>query len=87
IKSSGATVSLIQFVEAPQREVRLASIKLLNNISPFMGQELAEAFRGNFSQLSSLVRVIADNNGISEEQAAAAGLIADLPPRDSVLTR
>ncbi|KAL5206251.1 hypothetical protein ABZP36_034460 [Zizania latifolia] len=87
IKSSGATVSLIQFVEAPQREVRMASIKLLNNISPFMGQELADAFRGNFSQLSSLVRVIADNNGISEEQAAAAGLIADLPPQDSVLTR
>ncbi|KAM3255240.1 hypothetical protein ACQJBY_048547 [Aegilops geniculata] len=87
IKSSGATVSLIQFVEAPQREVRMASIKLLNNISPCMGQELAEAFRGNFSQLSSLIRVIADNNGISEEQAPAAGLVADLPLQDSVLTR
>lgn len=87
IKSSGATVSLIQFVEAPQREVRMASIKLLNNISPCMGQELADAFRGNFSQLSSLIRVIADNNGISEEQAAAAGLVADLPLQDSVLTR
>lgn len=87
IKSSGATVSLIQFVEAPQREVRMASIKLLNNISPCMGQELADAFRGNFSQLSSLIRVIADNNGISEEQAPAAGLVADLPLQDSVLTR
>ncbi|KAK3136442.1 hypothetical protein QOZ80_5BG0434620 [Eleusine coracana subsp. coracana] len=87
IKSSGAIVSLIQFVEAPQREVRMAAIKLLKNISPFMGQELADAFRGNFSQLSSLVRVIADNNGISEEQAAAAGLVADLPMQDSVLTR
>lgn len=87
IKSSGATVSLIQFVEAPQREVRMASIKLLNNISPYMGLELADAFRGNFSQLSSLIRVIADNNGISEEQAPAAGLVADLPLQDSVLTR
>lgn len=87
IKSSGATVSLIQFVEAPQREVRMASIKLLNNILPFMGQELADAFRGNFSQLSSLIRVIADNNGISEEQAPAAGLVADLPLQDSVITR
>ncbi|VAI28890.1 unnamed protein product [Triticum turgidum subsp. durum] len=74
-------------LEAPQREVRMASIKLLNNISPCMGQELAEAFRGNFSQLSSLIRVIADNNGISEEQAPAAGLVADLPLQDSVLTR
>ncbi|KAM0831742.1 hypothetical protein ACQ4PT_065335 [Festuca glaucescens] len=87
IKSSGATVSLIQFVEAPQREVRMASIKLLNNISPRMGLELADAFRGNFSQLSSLIRVIGDNNGISEEQAPAAGLVADLPLQDSVLTR
>lgn len=87
IKSSGATVSLIQFVEAPQREVRMASIKLLNNISPYMGQELADAFRANFSQLSSLIRVIADNNGISEEQAPAAGLVGDLPQQDSVLTR
>lgn len=87
IKSSGATVSLIQFVEAPQREVRMASIKLLNNISPCMGLELADAFRGNFSQLSSLIRVIGDNNGISEEQAPAAGLVADLPLQDSVLTR
>ncbi|CAM0950240.1 unnamed protein product [Alopecurus aequalis] len=87
IKSSGATVSLIQFVEAPQREVRMASIKLLNNISQYMGLELADAFRGNFSQLSSLIRVIADNNGISEEQAPAAGLVADLPLQDSVLTR
>ncbi|KAG2620355.1 U-box domain-containing protein 44-like [Panicum virgatum] len=87
IKSSGAIVSLIQFVEAPQRELRMNSIKLLNNISPYMGQELADAFCGNFSQLSSLVRVIADNNGVSEEQAAAAGLVADLPMRDSVLTR
>jgi hypothetical protein len=87
IKSSGAIVSLIQFVEAPQREVRVASIKLLNNVSPFMGQELADAFCGNFSQLSSLIRVIADNNGISEEQAAAAGLVSNLPMKDAVLTR
>jgi hypothetical protein len=87
IKSSGAIVSLIQFVEAPQREVRMASIKLLKNISPFMGPELADAFLGNFSQLSSLIRVIADDNGIFEEQAAAAGLVADLPMQDSVLTR
>uniref|UniRef100_A0ACD5YJ32 Uncharacterized protein n=1 Tax=Avena sativa TaxID=4498 RepID=A0ACD5YJ32_AVESA len=87
IKSSGATVSLIQFVEAPQREVRMASIKLLNNISPFMGVELADAFRENFSQLSSLIRVIGDNSGISEEQAPAAGLVADLPLQDSVVTR
>ncbi|OAY73973.1 U-box domain-containing protein 44-like isoform X1 [Ananas comosus] len=86
IKSSGATISLIQFVEAPQREVRMAAIKLLHNIAPYMGQELADALRVTVGQLSSLVQVIAENNGISEEQAAAAGLLADLPERDSGLT-
>ncbi|KAJ3689725.1 hypothetical protein LUZ61_018889 [Rhynchospora tenuis] len=87
IRSSGATISLIQFVEAPQREVRMAAIKLLKNISPHMGQDLADSFRAAGSQLSSLVSVMAENNGISDEQAAAAGLLADLPERDSVLTR
>ncbi|KAJ4802934.1 U-box domain-containing protein 43 [Rhynchospora pubera] len=87
IRSSGATISLIQFVEAPQREVRMAAIKLLKNISPHMGQDMADSFRAAGSQLSSLVSVMAENNGISDEQAAAAGLLADLPERDSVLTQ
>ncbi|KAG1355330.1 U-box domain-containing protein 44 [Cocos nucifera] len=87
IKSSGATISLIQFVEAPQRDLRMASIKLLHHISPYMGQELAEALCGTAGQLSSLIKVIAENNGISEEQAAAIGILADLPERDSGLTR
>ncbi|KAG1362688.1 U-box domain-containing protein 44 [Cocos nucifera] len=87
IKSSGATISLIQFVEAPQRDLRMASIKLLHNISPYMGQELADALHCTAGQLSSLIKVIAENNGISEEQAAAIGLLGDLPERDSGLTR
>ncbi|XP_038973994.1 U-box domain-containing protein 44-like [Phoenix dactylifera] len=87
IKSSGATISLIQFVEAPQRDLRMASIKLLHNISPYMGQELADALHGTAGHLSSLIKVIAENNGISEEQAAAIGILADLPERDSGLTR
>ncbi|ONK55986.1 uncharacterized protein A4U43_C10F2970 [Asparagus officinalis] len=87
IKSSGATISLIQFVEAPQRDLRVASIKLLHNISPYMGQELADALKATAGQLGSLIRVISENNGVSEEQAAAMGLLADLPERDSVLTK
>ncbi|KAJ6823338.1 U-box domain-containing protein 44-like [Iris pallida] len=87
IKSSGATISLIQFVEAPQRDLRMASIKLLRNISPYMGQELADALRVTAGQLGSLTKVISENNGISEEQAAAVGLLADLPERDLSLTK
>lgn len=87
IKSSGATISLVQFIEAPQKELRVASIKLLQNLSPHMGQELADALRGTSSQLGSLIRVISETVGITDEQAAAAKLIADLPERDLGLTR
>lgn len=87
IKSSGATISLVQFIEAPQKDLRVASIKLLLNLSPHMGQELADALRGSVGQLGSLIKVISENTGISEEQAAAVGLLADLPERDLGLTR
>lgn len=87
VKSSGATISLIQFIEAPQRDLRLASIKLLHNISSYMGQELTEALCGTAGQLGSLIRVLSEDSIISEEQAAAVGLLANLPERDSGLTR
>ena len=48
-------------------------------LSPHMGQELADALRGSVGQLGSLIKVIAENTGITEEQAAAVGLLADLP--------
>ncbi|KAL5557701.1 hypothetical protein UlMin_033912 [Ulmus minor] len=87
INSSGATISLVQFIEAPQKDLRLASIKLLKNLSPQMGQELADALRGTVGQLGSLIRIISENVVITEEQAAAIGLLADLPERDLGLTR
>ncbi|KAJ6938164.1 U-box domain-containing protein 44 isoform X1 [Populus alba x Populus x berolinensis] len=87
IKSSGAIISLVQFIEAPQRDLRVASIKLLQNVSPHMGEELADALRGTAGQLGSLFKVVAENVGITEEQAAAVGLLAELPERDLGLTR
>ncbi|KAG9442565.1 hypothetical protein H6P81_018419 [Aristolochia fimbriata] len=86
IRNSGAIISLIQFIEAPQKELRVPSIKLLHNLSPYMGQELADSLRGTAGQLTSLIKVISENEGITEEQAAAVGLLADLPERDSSLT-
>ncbi|XP_020572397.1 U-box domain-containing protein 44-like [Phalaenopsis equestris] len=86
IKSSGATISLIQFIEAPQRDIRMASIKLLHNLSPYMVQELSDALLGTAGQLGCLIRVISENNGITEEQAAATGLLAELAERYSGLT-
>lgn len=86
IKSSGATISLIQFIEAPQKDLRLASLKLLHNLSPHMGQELTDALCGTAGQLGSLIKVISDNKGMTEEQASAIGLLANLPERDSGLT-
>ncbi|KAL9673495.1 hypothetical protein QQ045_029754 [Rhodiola kirilowii] len=87
ISSSGAMTSLVQFIDAPQKELCLASVKLLQNISPYMGQELADCLRGMSGQLSSLVKVITEDIGVTEEQAAAVGLLADLPERDFDLTK
>ncbi|CAK9180330.1 unnamed protein product [Ilex paraguariensis] len=87
IKSSGATISLVQFIEASQKDLRMASIKLLQNLSPHMGQELAGCLHGTSGQLGSLIKVISETIGITEEQAAAVGLLADLPERDMGLTR
>ncbi|KAK2988218.1 hypothetical protein RJ640_020700, partial [Escallonia rubra] len=87
IKSSGATISLVQFIEASQKDLRLASIQLLQNLSPYMGQELAGCLRGASGQLGSLIKVISEHISTTEEQAAAVGLIADLPERDMGLTR
>ncbi|XP_072967054.1 U-box domain-containing protein 44-like [Typha angustifolia] len=87
ITSSGAIISLIQFIEAQHRDICVVSMKLLHNISPYMGHELADALRGSPGQLGSLLKVISENNGIKEEQAAAVGILADLPERDSGLTR
>ncbi|XP_002510699.2 U-box domain-containing protein 44 [Ricinus communis] len=87
IKSSGATTSLVQFIEAPQKDLRVASIELLQNLSPHMGQELANALRGTAGQLGSLINVISENIGITKEQATAIGLLAELPERDLGLTR
>lgn len=52
-----------------------------------MGQELADCLRGASGQLGSLIRVASENIGIIKEQAAAVGLLADLPERDAGLTR
>ncbi|KAL7174959.1 hypothetical protein ACSBR2_028710 [Camellia fascicularis] len=87
IKSSGATISLVQFIEAPQNDLRVASIKLLQKLSPYMGQDLADALRGTAGQLGTLIKVISETISITEEQAAAVGLLADLPERDMGLTR
>ncbi|CAG7902089.1 unnamed protein product [Brassica rapa] len=88
IKTSGAIISLVQFVEVRENnDLRLASIKLLHNLSPFMSEELAGALRATAGQLGSIVAIISEKTPISEEQAAAAGLLAELPERDLGLTR
>ncbi|KAL2895214.1 U-box domain-containing protein 43 [Bienertia sinuspersici] len=84
IKSSGATISLVQFIE--ERELRLAAVKLLHNLSHFIAQELSDALLAA-GQLGALIRIISENNGIAEEQAEAVGLLAELPKTDIALTR
>ncbi|CAH1430960.1 unnamed protein product [Lactuca virosa] len=87
IKSSGAINGLVTFIEAPQQDLRMTSIKLLQNLSPNMGQELATSLRMTPGLLSSLIKVVVKNITCTEEQAAAVGLLADLLERDIGLTR
>ncbi|XP_020113489.1 U-box domain-containing protein 44-like [Ananas comosus] len=87
IKSSGAVISLVQFIDAAHTDVRVAALKLLHNISPHMSIELAETLGGSSSHLGTVLDAISDNNGIAEEQAAAIGLLAELPEMDSGLTK
>ncbi|MFS7937258.1 putative U box domain, armadillo-like helical, Zinc finger, RING/FYVE/PHD-type [Helianthus anomalus] len=87
IKSLGATGSLVQFIEAPQKDLRMASIKLLQNLSTHMGQELADCLCGPSGQLSSLFKVIAEDIASTEEQAAAIAIVADVHEMDARLTR
>jgi hypothetical protein len=86
IKSAGATVSLIQFLEAPQNDLRVIALKLLYVLSSYMGQELADGLRLTTRQLGTLVRLLGERS-ITEEQAYAAGLLANLPMQDHYLTR
>lgn len=85
ILSAGALTSLIQFLDSPQAEIRWNSVKLLYLISPFVRQVLADGLRGTTGQLGFLVRLL-ETSGITEEQAAAAGLLANLPSSDRSLT-
>jgi hypothetical protein len=86
IRSAGATVSLIQFLEAPQPDLRVTSLKLLMLLSPHMNQELADGLRVTTRQLGTLIKLLASDSPM-EEQAVAAGLLANLPMRDIQLTR
>ena len=86
IRSAGATVSLIQFLEAPQSDLRVTSVKLLMLLSPHMNQELADGLRVTTRQLGTLIKLLASDSPM-EEQAVAAGLLANLPMRDIQLTR
>ena len=83
IQSAGAVSSLIQFLEAPQLEIRLNCVKLLNLVSPLMGPMLANWLRDTPGEPGVLVRLL-ESSGISEEQA---GLLANLPNSDIFLTR
>jgi hypothetical protein len=58
IRSAGVTVSLIQFLEAPQPDLRVMSLKLLMLLSPHMNQELVDGLRVTIRQLGTLIKLL-----------------------------
>ncbi|KAH7441470.1 hypothetical protein KP509_03G039300 [Ceratopteris richardii] len=86
VKNAGATISLIQFLEAPLGDLQANSVKLLYHLSPLMGNELADGLRVTTGQLGTVVNLIG-TVGVTEEQAAAAKLLSNLPLEDVQLTK
>lgn len=86
IKSAGAIVNLIQFLEATQPDLRVVSVRLLYLLSFYMSQELADGLRVTTRQLSTVVKLLGQSSA-TEEQSFAAGLLANLPLQDTHLTR
>ncbi|KAJ1691933.1 hypothetical protein LUZ63_016088 [Rhynchospora breviuscula] len=86
IKISGALTTLIQLIEAPRMEIRVASLKLLQNLLGHMDQELAKILCQNSGQLGSLVQVISETSLLTEEHVATIGLLGGLSQSDSSLT-
>ncbi|KAL5205187.1 hypothetical protein ABZP36_033396 [Zizania latifolia] len=86
IRSSGAITNLAQFVESDHQESRVASIKLLCNISFHMDHEIAQVLRTSPTLLGCLVRIIILNDTNGYEQDAAVQIMANLPKRDRRLT-
>lgn len=84
IKISGALTALVQLIETPRMEIRVASLKLLQNISPYMDQELADILCQSSGQLDSLVQEISDSTGfLTEENVARIRLLCGLSQSNS----
>ncbi|KAJ4809526.1 U-box domain-containing protein 43 [Rhynchospora pubera] len=86
VSNTGALTTLIQLIEAPRIEIRVASLKLLQNLLGHMDQELAKILCQNSGQLGSLVQVISETSLLTEEHVATIGLLGGLSRSDSSLT-
>jgi Armadillo/beta-catenin-like repeat len=86
IKISGALTVLVQLIEAPRTEIRVASLKLLQNISPCINQDLTDILCQSSGQLGSLVHEISATGFLEEEHVATIRLLGSLSQLDSNLT-
>lgn len=86
IKISGALTVLVQLIEAPRTEIRVASLKLLLNISPYLNEELTDILCQSTGQLGSLVQEMSETGFLTEEHVATIRLLGGLSQSGSSLT-
>lgn len=90
IKNSGACDSLVQYIDAPWKELQSAALKVLRNISPYIQCEIMFSLTNGIGggYLGMLFDIVAETSGLSEEQVVAVRILAEvLPENDSKLFR
>lgn len=85
MREGGAIQLLLPFCEVPENEVRIYALKLLNCLScEGAGKELAENLGTTY--IKALLRLLGDSLG-DDERAAAVGIIGNLPPGNTMVSR
>ncbi|XP_038997167.1 putative U-box domain-containing protein 42 [Hibiscus syriacus] len=80
-----ASYTLIELINSPHEELRIAVIKLLISLTPHVGNTLAERLCKTGGQPQSLIECPDKTNHITEKQAVSAKFLATLPQQNLTL--
>lgn len=85
IKNSGACDSLVQYIDAPWKEIQSAALKVLRNICPYIQCEIMLALTNGIGggYLGKLFDIVAETSSLSDEQVAAVSILAEVLPENN----
>lgn len=85
VKETDAGYILIEFINYPNEELGVASIKFLTTLSPLMGHTLSDRLCKTRGQPVSLIQPSTVDDCITEKQAVSAIFLAKLPHQNLTL--